>query len=121
MLDYHVTAQHLTVFNPTRVHHRVLLAPFLFTLYTSDCRSTESSCPLIKFADDTAMLGLITNDDDTVFQQQLLKFVNYCDANFLELNVSKTKEMIIDFRTSKSSTPSSITLKGSNVERVSLY
>ena len=77
-----------------------VLAPFLFTLYTSDCRSTESSCPLIKFADDTAMLGLITNDNDTVFQQQLLKFVNYCDANFLELNVFKTKEMIIDFRAS---------------------
>ena len=39
-----------------------VLAPFLFTLYTSDCKSCEPSCPLIKFADDTAMIGLITDD-----------------------------------------------------------
>ncbi len=97
-----------------------VLAPFLFTLYTSDCRSSEPSCPLIKFADDTAMMGLITNDDDAAYQQQLFQFVNYCDANFLELNVSKTKEMIIEFRNSYSS-PDPIVLKGSEVERVVNY
>ena len=37
-----------------------VLAPFLFTLYTSDCRSQSSKCPLIKFADDTALIGLIS-------------------------------------------------------------
>ena len=94
-----------------------VLAPFLFTLYTSDCRSREPSCPLIKFADDTAMIGLITGDDDTLYQQQLDGFVNYCDANYLELNVSK---MVIDFRTS-SVTPCPIVLKGGKVERVSSY
>jgi hypothetical protein len=76
---------------------------------------------LIKFADDTAMLGLITNDDDSIFQQQLAMFVNYCDANFLELNVSKTKEMVIDYRTTHVCKPSPITIKGSEVERVTSY
>ena len=46
------------------------------------------------------MIGLIKDDDDTIYQQQLAMFVDHCDANFLELNVSKTKEMIIDFRIS---------------------
>ena len=96
-----------------------VLAPFLFTLYTSDCRSSEPSCPLIKFAYDTAMIGLIKDNDDTIYQQQLAMFVNHCDANFLELNVSKTKEMIIDFKIFF--TPSSIVLKGSKVDRVSSY
>ena len=41
------------------------------------------------------MIGLIKDDDDTIYQQQLAMFVNHCDANFLELNVSKTKEMIL--------------------------
>ena len=54
------------------------------------------------------------------YQQQLAMFVNHCDANFLELNVPKTKEMIIDFKISCSS-PSSIILKGSKVDRVSSY
>ena len=64
------------------------LAPFLFTLYTSDCRSQSSKCPLIKFADDTALIGLISKDDDSAFLSQVDSFVNHCDANYLELNVS---------------------------------
>ena len=65
------------------------------------------------------MIALITDDDDSAYQQQLER-VNYCDANYLELNISETKEMIIDFRNS-SSTPSSIVLKGSSVEHVTSY
>ena len=42
----------------------VLLAPFLFALYTADCRSIDESCPLVKFADDTELVGKISNDDD---------------------------------------------------------
>ena len=66
------------------------------------------------------MIGLIKDDDDTIYQQQLAMFLNHCDANFLESDVSKTKEMIIDFRIS-CSLPSSIILKGSKVDRVSKY
>ena len=79
-----------------------VLAPFLFTLYTSDCRSQSSKCPLIKFADDTALIGLISKDDYRAFFSQVDSFVNHCDTNYLELNVSKTKEMVIDFRQTRS-------------------
>ena len=75
-----------------------VLAPFLFTLYTSDWWSHSSKCPLVKFADDTALIGLISKDDDSAFLSQVDSFVNHCDANYLKLNVSKTKEMVIDFR-----------------------
>ena len=33
-----------------------VLAPFLFALYTADCRSTDESCPVVKFADDTELV-----------------------------------------------------------------
>ena len=55
-----------------------MLVPFLFTLYTSDCRTQEVMCPLIKFADDTAMTGLIHSDDDRAYLHQLQSFVEYC-------------------------------------------
>ena len=64
-----------------------VLAPFLFTVYTSDCRSSDFSCPLRKFADDTAMIVLIKKNDDGIYKEQLKNFVNYCDRNYLELNV----------------------------------
>ncbi|PIK45270.1 putative RNA-directed DNA polymerase from mobile element jockey-like [Apostichopus japonicus] len=56
-----------------------VLAPFLFTLYTSGIRSTDLSCPLIKFADDTALVGRIKNDDDRIYREQIANFVAECD------------------------------------------
>ena len=97
-----------------------VLAPFLFTLYTSYCRSQSSKCPLIKFADDTALIGLISKDDDRAFLSQVDSFVNHCDTNYLELNVSKTKEMVIDFRQARSD-PQPVDIKGSAVARVETY
>ena len=97
-----------------------VLAPFLFTLYTSDCRSQSSKCPLIKFADDTALIGLISKDDDSALLSQVDSFVNHCDANYLELNVSKTKEMVIDFRQTRPD-PQPVDIKGSALARVDTY
>ena len=48
------------------------------------------------------------------------KFVTYCKINFLELNVKKTKEMIIDFRKSKA-LPDPIIINDHTVERVRTY
>ena len=72
---------------------------------------------MVKFADDTALVGLITNDDDDEYLEQIIDFVNYCGRNFLELNVSKTKEMVIDFRKSKG-VPNEVIIDGSTVKRV---
>ena len=37
-----------------------VLAPFLFALYTAHCRSTDESCPLVKFADVAELVGKIS-------------------------------------------------------------
>ena len=68
-----------------------VLAPFLFVLYTADCRSTDESCPLVKFADDTELVGKICNDEDAIYHKQTENLVNWCDRNYLYLNVSTTK------------------------------
>ena len=47
------------MFSNTGMPQGTVLAPFLFTVYISDCRSMTEKCPPIKFADDTAMAGLI--------------------------------------------------------------
>ncbi|KAG1663834.1 Patj [Nymphon striatum] len=73
-------------------------APFLFILYTSDYRSSDESCPIIKFADDTALIGLIKNDNDDTYCNLIQEFIKYAEQNFLEINISKTKELLIDFR-----------------------
>ena len=48
------------------------------------------------------MQGLITNSDESECRDQVNKLINWCGENNLELNVSKTKEIIVDFRRKKS-------------------
>lgn len=50
----------------------------------------------------------------------LSEFVEWCDSCFLQLNVSKTKDMIIDFR--RTPPPPTVTvIKGTAVELVETY
>ena len=51
----------------------------------------------LKFADDSEITGNIKNNDDFVHLEEINNFVKCCDDNYLYLNVSKTKEMCIDF------------------------
>ena len=51
----------------------------------------------MKFAHDTGLVGKISNDEDALYHKQTENFVNRCDKNDLYLNISKTKEMCIDF------------------------
>jgi hypothetical protein len=44
---------------------RVRSQPLLYSLFTHDCVSMHASNSTIKFADDTTMVGLITNNDET--------------------------------------------------------
>ena len=53
---------------------------------------------------------MISKDDDTHFLDAVNTFVDWCDLNFLELNISKTKEMLIDFRNNKTE-PDPVILK----------
>ena len=76
-----------------------VISSVLFTLYTNDCRSEIASInPILKFSDDTAILGLINNKNEISYRSELSKFVQWCNTNYLQRNVNKTKEMVIDFR-----------------------
>ena len=87
-----------------------VFAPFLFVLYTADCRSTGESCPLVKFADDTELVGKISNDEDAQYHKQNENSVNWCDKHYLYLNVSETKRCALILGRIKD-TPNQSTLK----------
>ena len=74
-----------------------MLFPVLYTIYTNDIRSHHDSVSLITFADDTAIVGLISTDE-YLYRKTIADFHKWCSMNFLILNVLKTKEMIVDFR-----------------------
>ena len=53
---------------------------------------------IIKFADDTTVVGLITNNDETAYREEVRAFGVWCQENNLSFKVNKTKEKIVDFR-----------------------
>ncbi|TWW54295.1 hypothetical protein D4764_0109520 [Takifugu flavidus] len=50
-----------------------------------------------KFADDTAIVGCIRDDEEEEYWCLVRDFVAWCHNNGLQLNTSKTKELVIDF------------------------
>ncbi|KAI2646812.1 hypothetical protein H4Q32_025568 [Labeo rohita] len=95
-----------------------VLSPVLFMLLTDDCTAKFSSNHIIKFADDTTVVGLISNSDETPCREEVAQLVEWCGANNLSLNVSKTKEVVMDFRRNSVDHPP-LTIDSSAVERVS--
>ena len=90
----------------------------LYSLFTHDCLSCHVHTKILKFSDDTTVIGLITNSDESEYREQVNKLISWCNDKNLELNISKTKELIVDFRRQKSSPPSPLVIDGRTVEIV---
>ncbi len=75
-----------------------VLSPLLFFLYTNDCTSIDPSVKLLRFTDDTILIGLIQDGDKSAYRQEVKVLAVWCSLNNLELNMLKTVEMIVDFR-----------------------
>ncbi|KAK1797878.1 hypothetical protein P4O66_008218 [Electrophorus voltai] len=73
-----------------------VLSPLLYSLYTYDCTATSSSTIIVKFADNTVVMGLISDNDERAYLEEIKHLENWCQENNLLLNVSKTKELIVD-------------------------
>ncbi len=99
-----------------------MYSPLLYFLYTHDCVSSHSSTSIVKFADDTVVLGLISNNDETAFLDEVERLTSWCqDTERLSLNMSKTKELIVDFRKRQQWPYTPLMVSGTPVERVSSF
>ncbi|KAF7645522.1 hypothetical protein LDENG_00202800 [Lucifuga dentata] len=44
-----------------------ILSPLLYSLYTSECVATHTTNSIVKFADNTVVVGLISHSDDRAY------------------------------------------------------
>ncbi|KAI4884426.1 hypothetical protein NFI96_009490 [Prochilodus magdalenae] len=109
-----------TVISSTGAPQGTVLSPVLFTLYTSDFKYNSELCHMQKFSDDTAIVGCVRNGQEREYRSLVEDFVEWCTTNHLKLNITKTKEMCIDFRRSRPS-QQPISIKGVDVEVVRSY
>ncbi|KAI3375382.1 hypothetical protein L3Q82_021871 [Scortum barcoo] len=75
-----------------------VLSPFLYSLFTHDCRPMYGSNSITKFADDITVIGLISDNDESHYRAEVEHLATWCADNNLLLNTNKTKELIVDFQ-----------------------
>ena len=59
--------------------------------------AAHGSNTFIKFVDDTTVARLIT-DDEAASKEKVRDVAVWCRDNNISLNISKTKELIMDYR-----------------------
>ena len=74
-----------------------MLSPIMYSLFTHNCMARHDS-NTIKFVDDTTVVGLITDNDETAYREEVRDLPGWRQNNNLSLNVTKTKEMVVDYR-----------------------
>jgi hypothetical protein len=67
-----------------------VLSPLLYSLFASNS--------IVKFVDDTTVVGLMINNDKTTYREEVKALGEWCQENNLSLNINKTMELIVDFR-----------------------
>ncbi|XP_061085687.1 uncharacterized protein LOC133119208 [Conger conger] len=82
-------------------------------VYTNSCTSSHQSVKLLKFADDTTLIGLISGGDESAYRWEIDHLVTWCSQN----NAVKPVEMVVDFRKNPAP-PAPITLRDSPVNIV---
>ncbi|KAK1791630.1 hypothetical protein P4O66_013631, partial [Electrophorus voltai] len=56
-----------------------VLSPLLFTLLTHDCAAMHSSNHIIKFANDTTVVGLINKDNESAYREEVRELVSWLE------------------------------------------
>ncbi|KAK1797761.1 hypothetical protein P4O66_008113 [Electrophorus voltai] len=86
-----------------------------------DCTATSSSTIIVKFADDTIIMGLISDNDERAYLEEIKHLENWCQKNNLLLNVRKTEELIVDCTKKQERHYQSVRINGTMVERVDSF
>jgi hypothetical protein len=97
-----------------------VLSPLLYSLFIHDCVAIHNSNNVIKFTHDTTVVGLITDNNETAYREEVRDLDVWCQGNNLSLNVIKTNEMIIDYR-KKRTEHAPILIDGAAVEQVESF
>ena len=98
-----------TIVTNTGTTQGTVLSPILFSIYTNCLRAQNDNVRVVKYADDTCIIGQIscTDDLDNYFSD-VMNIVSVCTDMNLLLNATKTHEMVFTTARKQPATPNLI-------------
>ncbi|KAK3522749.1 hypothetical protein QTP86_032027, partial [Hemibagrus guttatus] len=75
-----------------------VLSPLLYTLFTYDCVASQTNTKIIKFADDTTVIGLVTGGEETSYRTEVAG-----RSTKFTLKAKKTKWLMVELWKSENS------------------
>ena len=78
------------------------------------------NCKIIKYVDDAIVIRLISDNNEDEYRQTISYVSDWGSENYLDLNVTKMKEIILDMR-KKPNSKTPVTISNSSVAIVSSY
>lgn len=96
-----------------------VLSPLLFSLLTFDCTARFCSNHILKYADDTTVVGLIKDNSESAYREEVKQLSSWCSSHNLSLNVDKTREVVVDFRRAGKQDHAPLFINGTAVKKVS--
>ena len=80
-----------------------VLSAFVSIVYTNALSLSSENCKIKKYAGDTVVIGLISDNNKEEYKSTIDYVSHWCADHFLDLNASKTNEIIFDMRKNKNS------------------
>ena len=93
-----------------------MLSPLLFSIYTNVITSACDNVTVLKYADDTCIIGCVSNPSDlAVYFDEVNRIAKQCHDLDLILNPRKTKEILFSTQRVKPTTPA-LVLNNTGIE-----
>ena len=83
------------------------------------CQSTYENSLILKYADDSVIVSLLQGSEHN-HGPVVDFFVKWCEDSHLHLNITKNKDMAVDFR-KKAKTSAPVMIKGQVTEQMQSY
>ena len=79
----------------TGTHQGTVLSPLLFFIYIVFITSASSNVTVLKYSDDTVIIGNIQSDKDCMLNQEVCRICTLCNKSNLLLNPTYTHGMVL--------------------------
>jgi hypothetical protein len=119
-LDKRNTYVRMLFIDYSSAFNTIVLSPLPYSVFTHDCTARHDSNTIIKFADDTTAVGLITDYNETTYREEVRDPTVLCKDNNFSLNVIKAKERFVDYRKRRTK-HSPVLIDGAVVEQVESF